>query len=175
MPTTGQIGSITPAIWGVPNALERGTKAEVAHNWADWLHYPCCLKTTPHNKAPRIRNGQQPTHRTAQETAPQTTDHKLQLLTPQPLAPQHHIPQPNIPQPNTPTTPHSTIQHASPTSHGPTHHSSPTRKPHALQPRVCTAPHTIAQHTTATQHNPTHQRTRERTHMQKQPIDEDIV
>ena len=40
-PTNGQIGYITPAVWGVPNALEWGTKSEVAHKWADWLHHPC--------------------------------------------------------------------------------------------------------------------------------------
>ena len=30
-PTCGRIGYITPAIWGVPNASECGTKSEVAH------------------------------------------------------------------------------------------------------------------------------------------------
>ena len=30
----------TPAIWGVPNALEWGTKSEVAHKCAWWLHNP---------------------------------------------------------------------------------------------------------------------------------------
>ena len=34
---------MTPAAWGVPNALERGTQSEVAHKWAGWLHNPCCL------------------------------------------------------------------------------------------------------------------------------------
>ena len=40
-PTNGRIGYITPAAWGVPNALERETKSEVAHKCADWLHHPC--------------------------------------------------------------------------------------------------------------------------------------
>ena len=71
-PTCGRIGYITPAVWGVHNALERGTKSELgphvgglaipsllsgasptlhnggqnqnwAHMWADWLHHPCRL------------------------------------------------------------------------------------------------------------------------------------
>ena len=42
-PVNGQIGYITPAVWGVPNASERGTKSEVAHKWTDWLHHPCRL------------------------------------------------------------------------------------------------------------------------------------
>ena len=33
-------GYITPAVWGVPNTSKRGTKSEVAHKWADWLHNP---------------------------------------------------------------------------------------------------------------------------------------
>ena len=33
--TSGQIGYITPAVLGVPNASERGTKSAVAHKWAD--------------------------------------------------------------------------------------------------------------------------------------------
>ena len=32
---------MTPAAWGVPSASERGTKSEVAHKWARWLHKPC--------------------------------------------------------------------------------------------------------------------------------------
>ena len=35
-PQCGQIGYITPAVWGVPN---KGTKSEVAHMWADWLYH----------------------------------------------------------------------------------------------------------------------------------------
>ena len=29
------------AVSGVPNALQRGTKSERAHKWADRLHHPC--------------------------------------------------------------------------------------------------------------------------------------
>ena len=42
-PTSGQGGYITPAALGIPTALERGAKSEVAHTWARWLHHPCCL------------------------------------------------------------------------------------------------------------------------------------
>ena len=42
-PTCGQGGYITPAAWGIPIASERGTKSEVAHLWARWLHNPCRL------------------------------------------------------------------------------------------------------------------------------------
>ena len=42
-PTSGQRGYITPAASGIPTALERGTKSEVAHKWARWLHHPCCI------------------------------------------------------------------------------------------------------------------------------------
>ena len=27
-------------LWGVPNAVERGTKLEQAHKWPRWLHSP---------------------------------------------------------------------------------------------------------------------------------------
>ena len=37
-PTTSPGGYITPAAWGVPNALEQGTKSEVGHKWARWLN-----------------------------------------------------------------------------------------------------------------------------------------
>ena len=40
-PTNGQGGYITPAVSGSPSASERGTKSEVAHLWARWLHNPC--------------------------------------------------------------------------------------------------------------------------------------
>ena len=43
-PTGGQIGYITPAISGVPNASHRGTISTMAHKWADWLHNPCHLR-----------------------------------------------------------------------------------------------------------------------------------
>ena len=39
-PPSGQGGYITPAAWGIPSASERGTKSEVAHLWARWLHNP---------------------------------------------------------------------------------------------------------------------------------------
>ena len=42
-PTSGQGGYITPAAWGNPTASEPGTKSEVAHKWARWLHNPCHL------------------------------------------------------------------------------------------------------------------------------------
>ena len=42
-PTSGQIGYITPAILGVPNALDGRTHSEIAHNVAWWLNHPCCL------------------------------------------------------------------------------------------------------------------------------------
>ena len=37
-PRLGQIGYISLAILGVPNASKRGTKSAMAHKWADWLH-----------------------------------------------------------------------------------------------------------------------------------------
>ena len=40
-PTSGQIGYLTPAVWGSPTAAERGAKSEVAHKWANWLPHPC--------------------------------------------------------------------------------------------------------------------------------------
>ena len=42
-PIHGQGGYITPAASGIPTALERGAKSEVAHAWARWLHHPCRL------------------------------------------------------------------------------------------------------------------------------------
>ena len=42
-PTSGQFGYITPTIWEVPYASQRGTKSVVAHKWADWLNNPCRL------------------------------------------------------------------------------------------------------------------------------------
>ena len=42
-PINGQGGYITPAASGIPTALERGAKSEVAHKWARWLHHPCRL------------------------------------------------------------------------------------------------------------------------------------
>ena len=37
---SGQGGYVTPAIWGIPTASERGAESEVAHKWAKWLHNP---------------------------------------------------------------------------------------------------------------------------------------
>ena len=31
---------MTPAVSGSPSASERGTKSQVAHKWARWLHNP---------------------------------------------------------------------------------------------------------------------------------------
>ena len=39
-PTYGQGGYITLAASGIPTALERRAKSEVAHKWARWLHHP---------------------------------------------------------------------------------------------------------------------------------------
>ena len=38
-PTCGQISYITPTDWAIPNTSEKGTKSQVAHMWADWLHF----------------------------------------------------------------------------------------------------------------------------------------
>ena len=42
-PTSGQSGYVTPAVSGIPTALEREAKSEMAHLWAKWLRYPCHL------------------------------------------------------------------------------------------------------------------------------------
>ena len=42
-PTRGQNGYVTPAVSGIPTALERGAKSDVAHKWAKWLRHPCRL------------------------------------------------------------------------------------------------------------------------------------
>ena len=42
-PTSRQIGYVTPTVLGVPTASQQGTKSELAHKWADWLHNPCRL------------------------------------------------------------------------------------------------------------------------------------
>ena len=42
-PTCGQGGYVTPAVLGIPSALERGAKLEMAHMWARWLRNPCRL------------------------------------------------------------------------------------------------------------------------------------
>ena len=46
-PTNGKGGYITLAACGVPTALERGDKSQVAHKWVRWLHHPCCLGGSP--------------------------------------------------------------------------------------------------------------------------------
>ena len=40
-PTLGQNGYLTPAVSGIPTAVERGAKSEVAHKWVQWLPHPC--------------------------------------------------------------------------------------------------------------------------------------
>ena len=59
-PTSGQSGYLTPAVSGIPTALERGAKSEVAHNWAKWLPHPCRIGD-PHRfrAGGRIRSGPQ--------------------------------------------------------------------------------------------------------------------
>ena len=59
-PTSGPGGYITPAVWGVPTASERGAELGVAHKWAGWLHNPCRLGG-PHRFRPGggIRSGPQ--------------------------------------------------------------------------------------------------------------------
>ena len=59
-PTSGQSGYLTPAVWGVPTAAERGAKSEVAHKWANWLPHPCRIGE-PHRcrAGGRIRSGPQ--------------------------------------------------------------------------------------------------------------------
>ena len=37
-PISGLHGYITPTASGLPNASKQGTKSEVAHKWARWLH-----------------------------------------------------------------------------------------------------------------------------------------
>ena len=39
-PTTGQIGYVTPAFWGVPYVSKQGRKSAMARKCADWLHDP---------------------------------------------------------------------------------------------------------------------------------------
>ena len=59
-PTSGQNGNLTPAISGIPTALERGAKSEVAHKWAKWLPHPCHIGD-PHRfrAGVKIRSGPQ--------------------------------------------------------------------------------------------------------------------
>ena len=59
-PTNGQNGYLTPAVSGIPTALERGAKSEVAHKWANWLPHPCRIGD-PHRcrAGGKIRSGPQ--------------------------------------------------------------------------------------------------------------------
>ena len=59
-PTVGQRCYVTPAVWGIPAASERGGKSEVAHKWAQWLPHPCRLGDPTRCRAGRkIRSGPQ--------------------------------------------------------------------------------------------------------------------
>ena len=53
-PTSGQSGYLTPAVSGIPTALERGAKSEVAHKWAKWLPQPL-----PYRGSPPLQSGGQ--------------------------------------------------------------------------------------------------------------------
>ena len=55
-PTSGQIGYLTPAVFGSPTAAERGAKSEVAHKWANWLPHPCRIGE-PHRCRARRKIG----------------------------------------------------------------------------------------------------------------------
>ena len=59
-PTSGRNGYLTPAVSGIPTALEHGAKSEVAHKWAKWLPHPCRIGD-PHRFRARgkIRGGPQ--------------------------------------------------------------------------------------------------------------------
>ena len=59
-PTNGQNGYLTPAVWGIPTAPERGAKSEVANKWAKWLPHPCRIGD-PHRfrAGGKIRGGPQ--------------------------------------------------------------------------------------------------------------------
>ena len=59
-PTSGQIGYLTPAVSGIPTAVERGAKSEVAHKWAKWLPHPCRI-VDPHRCRPGGQNQKWPT------------------------------------------------------------------------------------------------------------------
>ena len=59
-PTSGQIGYLTPAVSGIPAALARGAKSEVAHKWANWLPHPCRIGDPRRFRAGgKIRSGPQ--------------------------------------------------------------------------------------------------------------------
>ena len=57
-PTSVPGGYMTPAAWGVTAASERGTKSEMAHKWAGWLHNPCRPEAPRHfREGHKIRSG----------------------------------------------------------------------------------------------------------------------
>ena len=57
-PTCGQSGYVTPAVSGIPTAVERGAKSEMAHLWAKWLCHPCRLGDAHRCRAgSKIRSG----------------------------------------------------------------------------------------------------------------------
>ena len=59
-PTSGQNGSLTSAVSGIPTASQRGAKSEVAHKWAKWLTHLCRIGD-PHRftAGGKIRKGPQ--------------------------------------------------------------------------------------------------------------------
>ena len=53
-------GYITHMAWGFLNDPQRGSKSEVAHKWAGWLHNPCCVAGPQRFRAGvKIRGGPQ--------------------------------------------------------------------------------------------------------------------
>ena len=57
-PICAQGGYVSLAVSGIPTALERGAKLEVAHLWAKWLRHPCRLGDPHRCKAGgEIRSG----------------------------------------------------------------------------------------------------------------------
>ena len=59
-PTNGRIGYMIPAVSGVSNASQPGTKLAVAHKWKDWLHNPCHLRGPQRfREADKIQTGPQ--------------------------------------------------------------------------------------------------------------------
>ena len=57
-PRGGQVGYITPAVGGVPEALKRRIRAEVAKKWVDRPHQNCRIAGPQHFRAGnKIRSG----------------------------------------------------------------------------------------------------------------------
>ena len=50
-PTSGRNGYLTPAVSGIPTALQRGAESEMAHKWAKWLPHPCRIRDPHHFRA----------------------------------------------------------------------------------------------------------------------------